>query len=113
MDDNSAFRTAFQKAKGRSEFYMDGTFVPILHADGTREWREMKVAAFVKRLLGMSALPAEWGTRPLPKPSVVVCVDCEQGGLSRTLSTGASPIGYWQRVFGIGGWGEMDLEHCS
>ena len=71
MDVNPAFREAFQQAKGKSEFYMDGTFVPILNADGTREWREMKVATFVKRLLGMSALPAEWGTRDLPKPSVV------------------------------------------
>jgi len=71
MDDNSTFRTTFQQAKGRSEFYMDGTFVPILNEDGTREWREMKVAAFVKRLLGASALPEEWGTRFLPKPTVV------------------------------------------
>jgi hypothetical protein len=71
MDDNPAFKNAFQKAKGNSEFYMDGTFVPILNADGTREWREMKVAAFVKRLFAKSALPLEWASRPLPKPSVV------------------------------------------
>jgi len=71
MDDNPAFKNAFQKAKGETEFYMDGTFVPILHLDGTREWREMKVAAFVKRLFGASALPSEWATRQLPKPSVV------------------------------------------
>jgi len=71
MDDNPAFKNAFQKAPGHSEFYMDGTFVPVLNADGTREWREMKVAAFVKRLLGESALPIEWATRLLPKPSVV------------------------------------------
>jgi hypothetical protein len=64
-------RTAFQQAKGRSEFYMDGTFVHILNADGTREWREMKIAAFVKRLLGASATPAEWASRFLPEPSAV------------------------------------------
>jgi hypothetical protein len=34
MDDNPAFRNAFQKAKGESEFYRDGTFVHILNADG-------------------------------------------------------------------------------
>ena len=71
MDDNPAFRDAFQKAKGESEFYLDGTFVHILNADGTREWNEMKVAAFAKRLLAESALPVEWGTRLLPNPSVV------------------------------------------
>jgi hypothetical protein len=70
MDDNPAFRAAFQKAQGESEFYMDGTFIHILNADGTREWREMKVAAFIKRLLAASALPTEWTTRNLPKPSV-------------------------------------------
>jgi hypothetical protein len=71
MDDNPAFKNAFQKAQGKSEFYVDGTFVPILNLDGTREWREVKVAAFVKRLLGESALPSEWATRQLPKPSAV------------------------------------------
>jgi hypothetical protein len=71
MDDNPAFRHAFQQAKGNSEFYMDGTFVPILNTDGTRDWREMKVAAFVKRLLGASATPEEWASRLLPKPSAV------------------------------------------
>ena len=45
--------------------------VANLPPDGTREWREMKVAAFVKRLLAESALPSEWATRLLPKPSVV------------------------------------------
>jgi hypothetical protein len=71
MDTNPAFRESFQKAKGETEFYVDGTFVHILNADGAREWREMKVAAFAKRLLGESALPAEWATRFLPKPSSV------------------------------------------
>ena len=50
---------------------MDGTFVHLLHADGLREWREMKVAALVKRLFGVRDLPAEWGTRLLSKPSAV------------------------------------------
>jgi hypothetical protein len=71
MDDNPAFREAFQKAEGNNEFYMDGAFVHILNIDGTREWREMKLAAFAKRLLATSALPSEWGTRKLPKPSAV------------------------------------------
>jgi hypothetical protein len=119
MDDNSVFRETFQKAKGNSEFYMDGTFVPILNDDGTREWREMKVAAFVKRLLGRSALPEEWGTRPLPKPLVVYAFAsiaskeefqerCQQerrrlgvGGVSSALGDGAKWIGNIVReVFG-------------
>ena len=71
MDDNPAFRKSFRKAQGETEFYMDGTFVHILNADDSREWREMKVAAFAKRVLGASALPEEWATRILPEPSVV------------------------------------------
>lgn len=119
MDDNPAFRTAFQAAKGNIEFYMDGTFVPILNADGTKEWREMKVAAFVKRLLGASALPAEWASRFLPKPSVVYAFaaitdkedfqkKCQAerrrvgvGGVSSALGDGAKWIGnVIKEVFG-------------
>ena len=71
MDNHPAFREAFQKAKGETEFYMDGTFIHILNADGMREWREMKVAAFAKRMLALGVSPWEWATRDLPKPSVV------------------------------------------
>jgi hypothetical protein len=71
MNDNPAFKNAFQKAKGESEFSMDGTFIHILNSDGTREWREMKVAAFSKRMLALGVKPWDWATRVLPKPSVV------------------------------------------
>ena len=33
MNDKPVFKNAFQKAKGETEFYMDGTFVPILNPD--------------------------------------------------------------------------------
>jgi len=33
---NPAFRAAFQKAKGETECHIDGTFVHILNATGTR-----------------------------------------------------------------------------
>ena len=71
MDANPAFKNAFQQAKGESEFYLDGTFIHILNADGTREWREMKVAAFAKRMLALGVNPWDWAKRDLPKPSVV------------------------------------------
>jgi hypothetical protein len=119
MDDNPIFRESFQKGKGNTEFYTDGTFVPIFHADGTREWREMKIAAFAKRLLGEFALPSEWATRFLPKPSVVyafAAILCKEdfqercnierrrlgvGGVSSALGDGAKWI--WniiREVFG-------------
>jgi hypothetical protein len=65
------FREIFQQAKGKVEFYADGTCVHIRHADGTHEWRDMKTGALVKREIGPSALPEEYGTRELPQPSVV------------------------------------------
>jgi len=130
MDDNPAFKTAFQKAQGKSEFYVDGTFVPILNLDGTREWREMKVAAFVKRLLGESALPAEWATRQLPKPSVVYAFAsisskeefqalCQKerrrlgvGGVSSALGDGAKWI--WNLIREVFGKTEecLDIFHA-
>jgi hypothetical protein len=119
MDDHPAFRDAFQKAEGCSEFYMDGTFVPILNADGTREWREMKVASLAKRLPGARALPEEWSSRPLPKPSMVyafAAIESKEefqercrverrrlgvGGVSSALGDGAKWIGNIVReVFG-------------
>lgn len=130
MDNNPAFRAAFQKANGHTEFYMDGTFVPIRNADGTREWKEMKVAAFIKRLLAMSALPPEWGTRKLPKPTVVyafasiVCKEDFQercqverrrlgvGGLSSALGDGAKWI--WNIIREVFGKTEecLDIYHA-
>jgi hypothetical protein len=61
----------FQQAKGETEFYADGVFVHIRNADGTIEWREMKVGALVKRLRGLFAFPSEWHTRKLPEPTAV------------------------------------------
>jgi len=65
------FREIFQKAKGKVEFYADGTCVHIRNADGTHEWRDMKTGALVKRECGTSAKPEEYSTRELPEPTVV------------------------------------------
>ena len=67
----AALRAVFQTAPGETEFSTDGTCIHIRNADGTKEWREVKVAAFIKRLCGLYALPSEWATRKLPHPSAV------------------------------------------
>jgi len=100
----------FQQAKGETEFYADGAFVPILHDDDTREWREFKLGAFAKRLQGPFALPSEWATRKFPKPTAVYAFAsivnkegfqelCQQvrrtlgvGGVSSALGDGAKWI---------------------
>ena len=69
-------RAAFAEALGEVEFLTDGVMVP------TREgWREMKMADYLKRLLGDPAEPAEWADRALPAPSIQVAyatmADCE------------------------------------
>jgi hypothetical protein len=112
MQDNPDVRNDFQKANGRVEFYADGVFVHLRDEDGIARWHEMKVGALAKRLLGESALPSEWHTRKLPEPTVVsaTCGDSGQRGISGTLPNDASLFGRWRGVFGIGGWGEMDLE---
>jgi len=50
MENNSDIREAFQKAKGKIEFYADGVFVHIRTAEGPAQWMELKVGAFTKRL---------------------------------------------------------------
>jgi hypothetical protein len=61
----------FQKAKGATEFYTDGTFVHTRNDDNKPEWCECKVGAFAKREVGKSATPAEWAIRDLPEPTLV------------------------------------------
>ena len=67
----AALRSVFQSATGETEFLTDGTCIHIRNADGTTEWREVKVGAFVKRLCGLPASPWEWATRKLPPPGTV------------------------------------------
>ena len=67
----SALRSVFQSAAGETEFLTDGTCIHIRNADGTTEWREVKVGAFAKRQCGLSAFPSEWATRKLPHPGAV------------------------------------------
>jgi hypothetical protein len=67
----AALRSVFQSATGETEFLTDGTCIHIRNADGTTEWREVKVGAFVKRLCGLPASPWEWATRKLPPPGAV------------------------------------------
>jgi len=71
LKNNPEVRRTFQKAKGETEFYADGTFVHIRNDDGKAEWREFKVGAYAKRCRGLSAFPSEWASRSLPEPSVV------------------------------------------
>ena len=125
------FREIFQKAKGKVEFYVDGTCVHIRNADGTHEWREMKTGALVKRECGPSAKPEEYGTRELPKPSVVSAFAaiedkaafqerCHKerrrlgvGGVSSTLADGAPWI--WSLAEAVFGKTDecLDIYHAA
>jgi hypothetical protein len=71
IQDNPDIRNDFQKAKGDTEFYADGTFVHIRNGANKAEWNEMKVGVLTKRERGASATPSEWNTRTLPEPTVV------------------------------------------
>ena len=124
-------RSDFQKAKGETEFYADGTFVHIRNEFGKAEWREFKVGAYAKRLRGLSALPTEWHTRTLPEPSVVsafasiadkagfqeLCQSMRRtlgvGGVSSALGDGAKWI--WNVVREVFGKTDecLDVYHAS
>jgi hypothetical protein len=115
MQENTAVREEFQKAKGETSFYTDGVFVHCRDDADKPVWCEMKVGAFVKRERGGSASPAEWATRDLPEPSAVSAFAaieskeefqgrCKQerhrlgvGGVTSTLGDGAKWI--WSLVF--------------
>jgi hypothetical protein len=71
LANHSGIREAFQKAKGQTESFADGTSIHIRNAEGKAEWKEGKVGVFVKREQGASALPSEWNTRHLPQPTAV------------------------------------------
>jgi len=122
-------RKAFQQAKGEGEFYADGTFVHIRNDEDKAEWREMKVGALAKRERGESAMPSEWNTRKLPKPTVVSAFAaiegkeefqerCQRerrrvgvGGISSALGDGAKWI--WNIVGEVFGKTEecLDIYH--
>ncbi|GHT19778.1 hypothetical protein FACS1894189_8720 [Planctomycetales bacterium] len=70
LANNAGVRQAFQEAKGDTEFTADGAFIHIRNEDETHCWMECKVAGFTKRERGRSALPHEWDSRELPKPTV-------------------------------------------
>jgi hypothetical protein len=123
------FREIFQKAKGKVECYADGTCVHIRNTDGTHEWRDMKTGALAKREVGSSATPEEYGTRELPKPTVVCAFAaienteefqqrCQKerrrlgvGGVSSTLGDGALWI--WSLAESVFGKTEecLDIYH--
>jgi hypothetical protein len=71
LQDNSAIRDAFRKAKGEVEFQTDGTCVHIRDEEDNAKWMEVKTGVFAKRERGESAEPSEWATRDLPEPSIV------------------------------------------
>ncbi len=62
-----AVATVFQQAVGEIEFQTDATKV-----NTTMGWRDLKIAAFLKRPCGEPALPAAWSQRDLPAPTARV-----------------------------------------
>ena len=115
IQDNPDIRNTFQAAQGETEFQMDGTCVNTRNDDGKAQWREMKVGALVKRECGENATPSEWETRKLPEPTAVSAFAAieSKGGVSGTLSVGASSRGGGRRDIGLGGWCLVDLESCG
>jgi len=119
LSDHSDIRKSFQKAKGETEFSVDGTSVHIRNDEDQAEWREMKVGVFAKRECGESAAPSEWATRKLPKPTIMSAFAaienkedfqerCQSerrrlgvGGVSSALGDGALWI--WNLVFRVFG----------
>ena len=57
----------FAKAPGDVEFQTDGTTVNTVEGG----WKEVKIAAFVKREAGEPAAAHQWDQRKLPNPSAV------------------------------------------
>jgi hypothetical protein len=74
LHNNAAIRKEFQEAEGDTEFGTDGAYINTRDADGNHCWQEYKIADFVKRKRGRSALPHEWDKRELPKPSVNMAI---------------------------------------
>ena len=58
----------FAQTPGNTEFTTDGTTVRTVDGD----WREVKIALFVKRLKGKLRTAENWKTTPLPTPAKVV-----------------------------------------
>jgi len=123
MENNAALRGAiregFQKAEGETEFSADGTCIRTRNDVGEVEYKEVRVGAFAKRVPSESALPEEWATRDLLKPTVVSAFAaiesakdfqsrCQRerrrigvGGVTSTLGDGALWI--WSLVFMVFG----------
>lgn len=106
-ESDPAFREAFQKAEGSVEFYIDGTCIPIRNEAGEREYREVRVGAYAKREPGESATPSQWGTRPLPEPTVVSAFAAieNKAEFQKRCQTERC-------LFGVGRWGVVDMESC-
>jgi len=131
LHDNPEVRDDFLKAKGETEFLLDGTFVHILNADGTKEWRESKLFAYAKRQRGESASVWEWESRKLPDVSVAYAfaaidskAECQErcqearrclgiGGVSSALGDGAKWI--WNIVREVHGKTDecLDFYHAA
>lgn len=62
-----AVAAVFQQAVGDIEFQTDATKV-----NTTLGWRDLKIAAFLKRPCGEPALPEAWAERDLPAPTARV-----------------------------------------
>lgn len=59
--------TVFQEVAGAIEFQTDATKV-----NTTQGWRDLKIAAFLKRPCGAAAPPEAWPERLLPAPTARV-----------------------------------------
>jgi hypothetical protein len=119
LPDNAAIRERFQRAKGETEFYVDGTCVHVRSDAGEPVYCEMKVGGIVKRECSDGCTPEECGTRELQKPTVVSafaaieskeefqkrCQDERRrlgvGGVTSALGDGALWI--WSLVFMVFG----------
>jgi hypothetical protein len=131
MQDDPTVREKFQQAKGETEFYADGVFVHIRNDEGKAEWCEAKTGAYAKRTVGESATPEEWGSRDLPKPTIVSAFAaieskaefqerCQRerrrlgvGGVASTLADGA--VWIWSLFFWLlGRTAEcLDIYHAA
>ena len=79
LSNNPDVRKDFQAAKGETEVQIDGTCINTRNADGKQEYRDMKIAAAVKRECGDSATPSEWDTREFPEPNATYAVAAIEG----------------------------------
>jgi len=93
-----ALREVFQKAKGETEFYADGTCIRTRNDAGEVEHREVRVGAFAKRVPDASVLPSEWATRKIQKPTVLSAFAAIEGACKNLIGKRMKQTGACWRV---------------